>query len=652
MASTTLQTSKTEAFARSTWTGTYNIGGSFTYSNPTTGSDTITVTVPAALAGVTFTSAAVSYTSLLTKAGSRTVKFNDTNENVTNASMLQRLQNGNTSIQVVFRYHANGGTGGSGTFTGEASWSNFSVTVTYTAINGITGTATITSGGTVTYSVDTPSLASGETAVLGIYAQPSVAITGVTAIIRPGTLTAGQMTFSAARSIAAGSSGSFSFTLEFTPAVLTAMTNRVYAAQMQISFTTSGGSTYSSSWFSVTNADDGKAFRFIKTRSAPVISGITWSESGTMHITQFGNLVQGKTVPILGFTVTLDTAADPGITVGSRLITIDGKSYSPGENSCTMAVIAASGSVAFTITVTDSYGQTATYSGNVAVLSYTPPSLTGLDINRYASYLDSGGHTVYELDDDGSHLWFDGIVAVQTSLGSGTNSWTLKITPSGGTAITAVSNSSTASVTYTHERSFLTASYDNTTSYDFTVTLSDQLTTKIYEVNVPKAGGYFNVEKNGVAVGMRSTGTVEDPLFQSAYPAHFLNGIYDSNGNRVDVPDDDTGWQSMTLVGCTEWATDTPVRVRKKSGVIYIRGAIRLNTQMSSYAQAATNRTQIATLPSAMAPAYNYQFSIVAEARYIKLIIETDGKMYLMNHCGNAVGTGVRIPLTCNYLAD
>ena len=542
MASTTLQTSKTEAFARSTWTGTYNIGGSFTYSNPTTGSDTITVTVPATLAGVTFTSAAVSYTSLLTKAGSRSVKFGDTNENVTNASMLQRLQNGDTSIQVVFRYHANGGTGGSGTFTGEASWSNFSVTVTYTAINGITGTATITSGGTVTYSVDTPSLASGETAVLGIYAQPSVAITGITAIIRPGTLTAGQMTFSAARTISAGSSGSFSFTLELTSAVLTAMTNRVYATQLQVSFTTSGGTTYSSSWVNVTNADDGKAFRFVKTRTAPVISGITWSESGTTHITQFGNLVQGKTVPILGFTVTLDTAADPGITVGNRQIAIDGKTYTPGGNSCTMAVISASGSVVFSVMVSDSYGQTTTYSGTVTVLSYTPPSLTGLDINRYASYLDSGGHTIYELDDDGSHLWFDGSVSVQTSLGNGTNSWTLKITPSGGTAITAVSSSGTASVTYSHERSFLTASYNNTTSYDFTVTLSDQLTTKTYVVNVPKAGGYFNIEKSGVAVGMRSTGTENSKLFECAYPAKFYSDVlFTINGAQYRFAIDPTG---------------------------------------------------------------------------------------------------------------
>ena len=542
MASTTLQTSKTEAFARSTWTGTYNIGGSFTYSYPTTGSDTITVTVPATLTGVSFTSATVSYTSILTMAGSRTVKFGDTNADVTNASMLQRLQDGDTSIQIVFRYHANGGTGGSGSHTGEASWSNFSVTVTYTDVNGITGTATITSGGSVTYSVDTPSLASGETAVLGIYAQPTVDITGISVVIRPGTLTAGQMTFSAARSISAGGSASFSFTVELTPAVLAAMVNRVYAAQIQVSFTTSSGTAYSSSWVNVVNADDDRAFYFVKTRTAPVISSITWSESGTTHINRFGNPVQGKTVPILGFSVALDTAADTGISVGSRQITIDGKTYTPGTNSCTLAVITASGSVAFSITVTDSYGQTATYSGSVTVLAYTPPLLTGLDINRYASYLDSGGHTVYELDDDGNKLWFDGSITVQTALGSGTNSWTLKIIPSGGTPITAVSSSSTASVTYTHQRTFLTETYDNSISYDFTVTLSDQLTTKTYEINVPKAGGYFNIEKSGVAVGMRSTGTESDKLFECAYPAKFYADVlFTINGAQYKLAIDTTG---------------------------------------------------------------------------------------------------------------
>ena len=38
--------------------------------------------------------------------------------------------------------------------------------------------------------------------------------------------------------------------------------------------------------------------------------------------------------------------------------------------------------------------------------------------------------------------------------------------------------------------------------------------------------------------------------------------------------------------------------------------------------------------------------------RWEKLIVETDGKMYLMNHCGNAVGTSLKITLACSFMED
>ena len=86
--------------------------------------------------------------------------------------------------------------------------------------------------------------------------------------------------------------------------------------------------------------------------------------------------------------------------------------------------------------------------------------------------------------------------------------------------------------------------------------------------------------------------------------------------------------------------------------MVYVKGAIKLNATLSSYAQNATQRTQVATLPTGILPGDNYQFSIVVEARYIKLIIETDGKMYLMNHCGNAVGSSLKISLACNFMEN
>ncbi|MBQ7153204.1 MAG: hypothetical protein IJR83_04610, partial [Clostridia bacterium] len=298
-----------------------------------------------------------------------------------------------------------------------------------------------------------------------------------------------------------------------------------------------------------------------------------------------------------------------------------------------------------------SYGQTGTLSGTVTGLAYTPPSLSNVAICRYVATLNTQGETVYELDDDGTSLWFDAAITVQTALGSGSNKWSLRITPSGGSTLNILTNSSLATKTYTHDRTVLTGTYANTSSFDFTVELSDAFTTITYQVNVPKAGGIFNIETTGVAVGMRSTGTYAAPLFQSAYPAHFLGGAYGADGNRIDVSDD-TGWQALTLVNSTAYDSTTTPMARRRNKVIYVKGAIKLNATLSSYAQNATQRTQVATLPTGILPGDNYQFSIVVEARYIKLIIETDGKMYLMNHCGNAVGSSLKISLACTFMED
>ena len=436
-----------------------------------------------------------------------------------------------------------------------------------------------------------------------------------------------------------------------TDAVRDAMSNRTANAQIRITFTGSDGTTYTSGRLQCEDAVSLQRFKLLKTRTAPVISGVTWGESGTSHISTYGNLISGKTIPTISFSVILDTNADSGIGYDSRILTLGEKTYTLSGNSGTLSVIAASGSISYTISVTDSYGQTGTLSGTVTVLAYTPPTLRDVAISRYVATLNTQGQTVYELDDDGTSLWFDVAITVQTTLGSGTNKWSLRITPSGGSVISVLTNSSLATKTYTHDRTVLTGTYANTSSFDFTVELSDAFTTITYQVNVPKAGGIFNIETTGVAVGMRSTGTDVEPLFQSAYPAHFLGGAYGADGNRIDVSDD-TAWQALTLVNSTAYDSTTIPMARRRNKVIYVKGAIKLNAQLSSYAQGNTTRTQIGTLPTGIRPGDIYQFSIVVEARYIKLIIETDGKMYLMNHCGSAVGTSLKVSLACTFMED
>ena len=520
----------------------------------------------------------------------------------------------------------------------------------YTPATGLTGNATVTNAGSVIYSFEKASLAYGESVAFGLTVRPTVAITKVTTVIYPGALSPGT-TLSTDKNVAANGGASLSYTLAITDAVNAAMTQRAHNAQIQITLTGANGTTYTTGRIACGDSTSGQRFKLVKERTAPVISAVSWGESGTGHISTYGNLIAGKTVPTISFSVTLDTDADSGIGYEGRSLTVGSKTYTLSANSGTLGTITESGSVAYTITVTDSYGQTGTLSGTVTVLAYTPPTLSGVAISRYVSSLNTQGQTVYELDDDGNKLWFDATITVHASLGSGTNKWSLRITPSGSTTINVLTNSSLSTKTYSHDRSVLTATYANTSSFDFTVELSDAFTTITYQVNVPKAGGIFNIETTGVAVGMRSTGTDANPLFQSAYPAHFLAGAYGADGNRIDVSDD-TGWQAVTLVNSAAYDSTTTPMARRRNKVIYVKGAIKLNAQLASYAQGATNRTQIGTLPTGIRPTDNYQFSIVVEARYIKFIIETDGKMYLMNHCGNAVGASLKISLACSFMED
>ncbi len=642
-----LTLSSNTAGALSTWTCIMYPDGP-AYTTPTTDSQTITVSVPAEMQGAAFNSATLSY-SVSSGSGTRKVCYSGGATNVTNTNLLEKLRNGE-SLNMYFQFKATGGTGGEGSHSASCTWSNISIAVYYTPASGINNTATVTNAGTAVYSIEKKSLAYGESCSFSITARPTIAITRVTAEIRPGSLSS-VATYTTEKSIAANGASSLSYTLQIPAAMNTAMTSRVYSAQIRVSFLGANGTTYTSGWVAVTNSANSQAFKLLKTRSAPVISGVSWGENGTSHKSTYGNYISGKTIPVISFSVTLDTSADSEIGYESRELVLGDKTYTLSTNSGTLQTIDSSGSVAYTITVTDSYGQTGTLSGTITVLAYIAPALRNVAINRYITTVNSGGSTVYELDDDGTSLWFDAEIAVQTSLGSGMNKWSLKITPSGGTTINAVTNSSTASVTYTHNRTFITGSYVNTSSYDFTVELVDAFTTITYQVTVPKAGGIFNIETTGVAVGMRSTGTDAQPLFQSAYPAHFLGGAYGADGNRIDVSDD-TGWQALTLVNSTAYDSTTTPKARRRNKVIYVKGAIKLNASLSSYAQGNTTRTQVGTLPTGIRPGDNYQFSIVVEARYIKLIVETDGKMYLMNHCGNAVGTSLKISLACCFLED
>ena len=646
-----LTLSSNTAGALSTWTGIMYPDG-IGYTTPTTDSQTITVSVPAEMEGAVFNSATLSY-SVSSGSGTRKVCYSGGAVNVTNANLLEKLQNGE-SLNMYFQFKASGGTGGAGSHSASCTWSNIAIAVDYTPASGVNNTVTVTDAGTAVYSIEKKSLAYGESCSLTVTARPALAVTKVTVEIRPGTLSA-VATYSTDRSIAANGAASMAYTLSIPADMNTAMSSRINAAQIRITFTGANGTTYTSGWVSAVNSGDSQTFKLLKTRSAPAISAVTWGESGTSHLSAYGSLIAGKTIPTLSFTVTLDTDADSGIGYQSRVLVLDDKSYTLSANSGTLQPISESGTVSYTITVTDSYGQVGTLSGSVTALAYTPPTLSGVAISRYVASLNTQGQTIYELDDDGTSLWFDAEITVQTSLGSGTNKWSLKITPAGGTAINVLTNSSLATKTYNHDRTVLTATYANTSTFDFTIELSDAFTTVTYQVSVPKAGGIFNIETTGVAVGMRSTGTEENPLFEVAYESRFNAIVYDRNGNEISGTPDDTGWVSngITLSNCSDYGSTRSVGVRRRNGTVFLRGGITLASALSSGAGTA-GQVQIGTLAEDYRPEQVYDFAIVLAKTngYLRMIVDSTGAVTLHNYSGYAIGTNIMIPINACWCAS
>ena len=301
-----LTLSSNQAGAISTWTCIMYPDGP-AYTTPTTDSQTITVSVPAEMQGATFNSATLSY-SVSSGSGTRKVCYTGGAVNVTSANLLEKLQNGE-SLNMYFQFKATGGTGGEGSHSANCTWTNIAIIVDYTPATGITGNVTVTNAGTAVYSLERASLASGESITIGITARPTVAITRVTTEIRPGSLSQ-TMSYTTDKSVAANGGASLSYTLEIPAAMDTAMTNRIYVAQIRISFLGNNGTTYTGGWVAMADASSEQPFKLLKSRSAPVINGVSWGEIGTSHISSYGGLVAGKTIPTISFRVILDTSAD------------------------------------------------------------------------------------------------------------------------------------------------------------------------------------------------------------------------------------------------------------------------------------------------------------------------------------------------------
>ena len=101
------------------------------------------------------------------------------------------------------------------------------------------------------------------------------------------------------------------------------------------------------------------------------------------HKDTFGSYIQGKSK----FNVKVTASGSYGSTIKQYRTTADGKSYTAA--SFTTSVIANSGTLTISVTVTDSRGRTATTSTTASVVTYAAPKITALTVKR----CDSSGNS-------------------------------------------------------------------------------------------------------------------------------------------------------------------------------------------------------------------------------------------------------------------
>lgn len=193
----------------------------------------------------------------------------------------------------------------------------------------------------------------------------------------------------------------------------------------------------------------------------------------------------------------------------------------------------ASGNVTWVYTVLDSAGNSVSDTGTLAILPYTPPSVAALSVQRYVTETDDQSQPVYVAAEDGDHVWIS-FTAASQAIG-GENAWQLTLTygqdgedEAEGTTITLQTGADGQSLTFSQDRTLLTAQIDAAVGWWFRVTLTDSVTSTSVLAEVDEAGAYFDVEKLGVAVGMRSKAIPGDRRFEVAegFEAHFYGGIY------------------------------------------------------------------------------------------------------------------------------
>lgn len=337
--------------------------------------------------------------------------------------------------------------------------------------------------------------------------------------------------------------------------------------------------------------------------------------------------------------------------------------------SLSIGAINYTGTVYYRYTIVDlSGGGSANVSGTITFMAYTPPTISAFGVTRY-KYVAGQGNVPAS---DGNHVWVT-LTASACATSGASNPATLTLQ---GSAVTTGSNGLSYSVT--DSASLYTGSVNVSSDVQFTAIVTDKVTKVTKYTYAPADGAYFNVEKNGVAVGKRSEASASDKMFEVAqnYRALFLgnvkvngntslnnttingtlqtsgystfNGHLEANGGSTfssteshsgdETHSGNVTFNNSVLINGNLWLNPTWVDVQTNSGISnpnpnsYGGGKLKV-TKIGNHVYltggvSAISGNTIGTLSSSYAPGTNRYFLVACGgARICRLLIKANGEI-------------------------
>ena len=205
-----------------------------------------------------------------------------------------------------------------------------------------------------------------------------------------------------------------------------------------------------------------------------------------------------------------------------------------------VGAITKSGLMDYTMTVIDSAGNVTERSGSFTVTAYSAPTLANVSAERYTSRMTDDGEIIYIAAEDGEFVRFS--LTGKVAQINGANAWNLALVygadeSSASTTMPSVLSGTdgTAGATFVwnNNQDVLVSEgapieIDTAMSWTFSFTLVDLFNGSASGAGyVDESGAYFDVEPNGVAVGMRSTAEENEKKFEVAQGigAYLYGGI-------------------------------------------------------------------------------------------------------------------------------